>query len=205
MNKLDSCVCRPGPIQTTGQDKKPANKALFYTALGASLVLWIFIYYWLESAAKFITFDLFKFPATNQLGSSIAFFIFDAPKVLMLLVLIIFAVGIIRSFFSPERTRQILAGKKEFVGNILAGGLGIVTPFCSCSAVPLFIGFVETGIPLGITLSFLIASPMINEVALVMLYGMFGWQVALIYLVTGLVIAIIAGWIIGKLKMERYI
>jgi uncharacterized protein len=205
MSESSVCSCSPGPLQTGEQEKKPLNKVLFYAILGVSLALWIFIYYWLESAANFITFSIFNFTATSQIGSSLAFFIFDAPKVLMLLVLIIFVVGIIRSFFSPERTRQMLAGKKEFIGNMLAGGLGIVTPFCSCSAVPLFIGFVETGIPLGITLSFLIASPMVNEVALVMLYGMFGWQVALIYLVAGLVIAILAGWIIGKLKMEKYI
>jgi uncharacterized membrane protein YraQ (UPF0718 family) len=167
--------------------------------------MWVLLYWALQPAADFITFDLFKLQATSHLGTSINFFLYDAPKVLLLLVLIIFMVGIIRSFFSAERTRQILAGKREFAGNILAGGLGIVTPFCSCSAVPLFIGFVETGIPLGVTFSFLIASPMVNEVALVMLYGMFGWQVALIYLVTGLVIAIAAGWIIGRLRMEKYV
>jgi len=125
--------------------------------------------------------------------------------VLMLLVLIIFIVGIIRSFFTPERTRALIAGKREIVGNAMAASLGIVTPFCSCSACPLFIGFVEAGVPLGVTLSFLIASPMINEVALVLLYGMFGWKIALLYIVSGLVIAITAGWVIGKLKLERYI
>jgi uncharacterized protein len=203
MKQEVTCNCGVNPIQT--ENRKPVNKTWFYLILGASIALWILIYIWLEPAANFITHDLLNIPADSHLGSSIAFFIYDAPKVIMLLVLIIFLVGIVRSFFSAERTRQILAGKREFVGNVLAGGLGIVTPFCSCSAVPLFIGFVETGIPLGVTLSFLIASPMINEVALVMLYGMFGWQVAAIYLVTGLFIAIAAGWVIGKLKMERYI
>ena len=205
MKENTACSCGVKPVQIDDPDKKPVNKTRFYVILGACLALWVLIYVWLEPAANFITHDLLKIPADSHLGSSIAFFIYDAPKVILLLVLIIFLVGIIRSFFSPERTRQILAGKREFIGNVLAGGLGIVTPFCSCSAVPLFIGFVETGIPLGVTLSFLIASPMINEVALVMLYGMFGWQVALIYLVTGLFIAITAGWVIGKLKMERYI
>ncbi len=202
-NSACSCGVKPAQIEDTG--KKPSNKTLFYIILAASLALWVLIYIWLEPAANFITHDLLNIPASSHLGSSISFFIYDAPKVIMLLVLIIFLVGIVRSFFSAERTRQILAGKREFIGNVLAGGLGVVTPFCSCSAVPLFIGFVETGVPLGVTLSFLIASPMINEVALVMLYGMFGWQVALIYLVTGLFIAIAAGWVIGKLKMERYI
>jgi uncharacterized membrane protein YraQ (UPF0718 family) len=123
----------------------------------------------------------------------------------MLLTLVVFVVGIIRSFFTPERTRRILAGKRESVGNVLAALLGIVTPFCSCSAVPLFIGFVTAGIPLGVTLSFLISAPMVNEIALVLLFGMFGWKVAAIYLGMGLAIAIAAGWIIGRLKMERHV
>jgi len=203
MNETTNCKCSV-PVMSP-LTPKPLGRMQLIAILGAALALWIFIYIWLEQAANFLTYDLFKLPAGSQLGSSIAFFLYDAPKVLMLLVLIIFGVGIIRSFFSPERTRKLLAGKREFFGNVLAGSLGIITPFCSCSAVPLFIGFVETGIPLGVTLSFLIASPMINEVALVMLYGMFGWKVALAYLVTGLLIAIIAGWVIGKLKMERYI
>jgi uncharacterized membrane protein YraQ (UPF0718 family) len=123
----------------------------------------------------------------------------------MLLVIVVFGVGIVRSFFSPERTRALLRGRREATGNVMAASLGIVTPFCSCSAVPLFIGFVEAGIPLGVTLSFLIAAPMVNEVALVLLYGLFGWDVAALYLVTGLFIAIVAGWVIGRLGMERYI
>ena len=118
---------------------------------------------------------------------------------------IVFVVAIIRSFFSPERTRRILSHKREYVGNILAALLGIVTPFCSCSAVPLFIGFVEAGIPLGVTFSFLISSPMVNEVALIMLWGLFGWKVAVIYTATGVIVAIVAGFIIGKLKMEKYV
>ena len=123
----------------------------------------------------------------------------------MLLTLVVFGVGIIRSFFTPQRTRAILAGKRESVGNVLASLLGVVTPFCSCSAVPLFIGFVTTGVPLGVTFSFLIAAPMINEVALVLLLGLFGWRIAAIYAGTGLFIAMVAGWTIGRLKMERYV
>ena len=122
----------------------------------------------------------------------------------MLLVLIIFFVGILRSFFTAERTRKALE-KKTFTGNVMAALLGIVTPFCSCSAIPLFLGFVESGVPLGITFSFLIAAPMINEVAVILLYGMFGWKVAAIYIGTGLFIAIVAGWIIGKLKLEKWV
>ena len=123
----------------------------------------------------------------------------------MLLTLVVFGVGVIRSFFTPERTRRILAGKRESVGNVLAALLGIVTPFCSCSAVPLFIGFVTAGVPLGVTFSFLISAPMVNEIALVLLYGLFGWKVAAIYLGTGLVIAILSGWVIGRLKMEPHV
>ncbi len=133
------------------------------------------------------------------------FFVFEFPKVLLLLTLIIFFVGIIRSYFSPERTRKVLEGKSLFTGNIMASLLGVVTPFCSCSAIPLFLGFVESGVPLGVTFSFLIASPMINEVAVILLFGLFGWKTALIYVITGLVIAIAAGYIIGRLKLEHWV
>jgi uncharacterized membrane protein YraQ (UPF0718 family) len=141
----------------------------------------------------------------SRLTEAIRFFVFEVPKVLMLLTLIVFVVGIIRSFFSPEKTRKVLEGKPLFVGNIMASSLGIVTPFCSCSAIPLFLGFVESGIPLGVTFSFLIAAPMINEVALVLLFGLFGWKTALIYLTTGLFISIFSGWVIGKLKLEKWV
>ena len=140
-----------------------------------------------------------------HLTEAIRFFVFEFPKVMMLLTLIIFLVGIIRTYFTPERTRKALEGKKTFTGNVMASALGIVTPFCSCSAIPLFLGFVESGVPLGVTFSFLISSPMINEVAVVLLYGMFGWKVAAIYVGTGLAIAIIAGWIIGRLKLEKWV
>lgn len=149
--------------------------------------------------------DLLKLTAGKHLTEALRFFLFEVPKVLMLLVLIIFVVGIIRSFFTPERTRRALEGKSLFTGNILASLLGIVTPFCSCSAIPLFLGFVESGIPLGVTFSFLIAAPMINEVAVILLFGMFGWKVATIYILTGLVVAITAGWVIGKLHLEKYV
>jgi len=170
-----------------------------------ALVAWWGIYRLLQPIAELITYRILPLQAGTHLASSIEFFIFEVPKVLMLLVLVVFGVGIVRTFFTPERTRQILAGKRESVGNVLAASLGIVTPFCSCSAVPLFLGFVETGIPLGVTFSFLIAAPMINEVALVLLFGLFGWKVAGAYLLTGLLIAIFAGWTIGRLRLERHV
>ncbi len=171
----------------------------------ALLLLWIFVYHYLQPAVDFLTESLLKLPKGTHLTETIRFFIFEFPKVIMLLMLIVFFVGIIRSYFSPERTRKFLAGKKTFTGNILASLLGVVTPFCSCSAIPLFLGFVESGIPLGITFSFLIAAPMINEVAVILLFGLFGWKTALIYVGTGLIIAIVAGWVIGKLKLEKWV
>jgi uncharacterized membrane protein YraQ (UPF0718 family) len=141
----------------------------------------------------------------GRLSGALEFFIYDTIKIFLLLSVIIFVVSIIRSYFPPERTKRILSHKREFIGNILAALLGIVTPFCSCSAVPLFIGFVEAGVPLGVTFSFLISSPMVNEVAVVLLWGLFGWKIALIYLGTGLLVAIIAGLIIGKLKLEKWV
>jgi uncharacterized protein len=170
-----------------------------------ALVAWWFVYTRLEVATHWLATSALRLDPATHLGSAVAFFLFEVPKVLLLLTLIVFAVGLVRSFFTPERTRRILAGKRESVGNVLAALLGIVTPFCSCSAVPLFIGFVTAGVPLGVTFSFLISAPMVNEVALVLLYGLFGWKVAALYLGTGLFIAIVAGWTIGRLKQERHV
>jgi uncharacterized protein len=167
--------------------------------------VWVGVYISLPSVAHWIAFSLFGLPRGTMLADAVAFFLFEAPKVLLLLVLIVFVVGIIRTYFSPERTRAILGHRSSIGGNILASLLGIVTPFCSCSAVPLFIGFVEGGVPLGVTFSFLIAAPMINEVALVLLFGLFGWKTALLYMVTGLAIAISSGFVIGRLKLERFV
>ncbi len=172
------------------------------------LAAWWVIYRNLPAFAEHATrimSTLMGFQVDGRLGGVVSFFIFEAPKVLMLLVLVVFGVGIVRSFFTPERTRNILAGRRESIGNVLASILGIVTPFCSCSAVPLFLGFVTTGVPLGVTFSFLIAAPMVNEVALVLLYGLFGWEVAAIYLGMGVLIAMVAGWVIGRLHMERHL
>src|SRR5664280_427565 len=169
------------------------------------LLVWYIIYHNLQPVTNWLIDSVFGMPKGAHLTEAIRFFVFEFPKVMMLLTLIIFLVGIIRTYFTPERTRKALERKKTFTGNVMAATLGIVTPFCSCSAIPLFLGFVEAGVPLGVTFSFLISSPMINEVAVVLLYGMFGWKVALIYVVTGLVIAIAAGWVIGLLKLEKWV
>ncbi len=169
------------------------------------LPLWIILYLNLQPFADFVIDNIFRMTSGKHLTEAIRFFIFEVPKVMLLLVLIIFGVGILRTYFTPEKTRKILEGKSLFTGNILASLLGIITPFCSCSAIPLFLGFVEAGVPLGVTFSFLIAAPMINEVALVLLVGLFGWKVAIIYVGTGLTIAILSGWLIGKLGLEKYV
>jgi len=158
----------------------------------------------LKDFSQYIVYSLLAMEQ-GRLAGALEFFIYDTIKIFFLLSVIIFVVSIIRSYFPPERTKKILSHKKEFIGNILAALLGIVTPFCSCSAVPLFIGFVEAGVPLGVTFSFLISSPMVNEVAVVLLWGLFGWKIALIYLGTGLLVAIVAGMIIGKLKLEKWV
>ena len=169
------------------------------------LPLWLLLYLNLEKITDLLIFSLIGLTPKTHLTDAIWFFVFEVPKVLLLLTLIVFVVGIIRSYFSPEKTRKILGGKKLFAGNILASLLGIVTPFCSCSAIPLFLGFVESGVPLGVTFSFLIAAPMINEVALVLLFGLFGWKTAILYMSTGLIIAMLSGYIIGRLKLEKYV
>ena len=167
--------------------------------------LWVWVYGRLAGFADWFVYAMLGLGHGSRLGRAVEFFSYEAPKVLMLLVLVVFGVGIVRSFFTPERTRALLQGKCESAGNVLAALLGIVTPLCSCSAVPLFIGFVTTGVPLGVTLAFLTSAPMVNEVALVLLFGLFGWKVAALYLGTGLFIAIIAGWVIGRLRLERYV
>jgi len=159
----------------------------------------------LKLMADYLVFTLMGFIPGTRSGEAINFFIYDTVKIFLLLTTIIFVVAVIRSSFPPEKTKRMLSRKREHVGNVMAALLGIVTPFCSCSAVPLFIGFVESGVPLGVTFSFLISSPMVNEVALIMLWGLFGWKIALIYIGSGLLVAIFAGILIGKLKMEKYV
>ncbi len=157
---------------------------------------------YLQQFADWVTYSVVGLVQGSPLASSVDFFVYDVIKVTLLLAVIVFAVAIVRSFIPPQKVKKWVAGRTEGVGNVLAALLGIPTPFCSCSAVPLFIGFVESGVPLGITFSFLIASPLINEVAAAMLLAMFGWEIALIYIVSGLVIAIIAGIVIGRLHLE---
>jgi len=159
----------------------------------------------LEYFANLVVVRWLGLAVDTRLGGALHFFIYDTLKIFLLLATIIFFVAIIRSWFPPERTKRILSHEREYVGNVMAALLGIVTPFCSCSAVPLFIGFVESGVPLGVTFSFLISSPMVNEIALILLWGMFGWQIALIYVGTGLLVAIVAGIVIGRLKMEKHV
>jgi uncharacterized protein len=206
MSEFKSCCCAPkaaSPEESAAAPKKisATEIAVFVTALA----VWWLVYQSLPQVAHYLTYSLFGLSEGSHLAAAVEFFIYDTPKVLMLLTIVVFGVGIVNSFFTPERTRRILAGKKESVGNVLAAFLGVATPFCSCSAIPLFIGFVTAGIPLGVTFSFLISAPMVNEVAVVLLYGLLGWKVAAIYMGTGLLIAMVAGWVIGRLKMERYI
>lgn len=177
---------------------------LWIGGVAIALGLWIAIYRKLVPLSEWAVSQL-PIERNSRLGEAVAFFIYDTPKVLMLLTLVVFAMGVVRSFFSRERTRSMLTGKREGVANVLAAGLGVFTPFCSCSAVPLFIGFVSAGIPMGVTFSFLIAAPMVNEVALGLLFALVGWKVALTYLVFGLAVAIIGGFTIGRLKLEGWL
>ncbi len=170
-----------------------------------SALVWVAVYNLIQPLANWLTYDLLGFANDSRFGGSLAYFLYDVPKIILLLGGMIFLITLLRSFFSPEQTRAWLGGKREGLGNLLAASLGVVTPFCSCSAVPLFIGFVEAGIPLGVTFSFLIAAPMINEVALVMLFGLFGWNVAALYMLSGIAIAVIAGMSIGRMKLENQV
>ena len=174
---------------------------LFLFVAGAA---WLGLYQALMPAAEALVAAL-PVARDSHLGGALQFFFYDTPKVLLLLTGIVFVMGMVNSYFTPERTRALLAGRAEGAANVMAASLGIVTPFCSCSAVPLFIGFVQAGVPLGVTFSFLISAPMVNEVALTLLFAMFGWKIALIYLGLGLSVAIVAGWVIGRLKMEAHL
>jgi len=176
-----------------------------YGFMALLALAWIAAYNLIQPLAEWITYSALGLMRGTQLGDAVAFFLYDVPKIILLLSGMIFLISILRTFFSPDRTRALLGGKRQGIGNVLAAMLGIVTPFCSCSAVPLFIGFVESGIPLGVTFSFLIAAPTINEVAVVMLFGLFGWKIAGLYILSGLIIAILAGAIIGRLNLERYV
>jgi uncharacterized membrane protein YraQ (UPF0718 family) len=205
-----SGCCDKGSGTTDGTTgiaaRYPVRESPGYIGAGLlALGIWWLAYRGLAPFSKWFTFSLLALPPGTRLSFAVEFFVFDGPKVLLLLTLVVFAVGIVRSFFTPARARRLLAGRRESAGNALAVLLGTVTPFCSCSAVPLFIGFVTSGVPLGVTFSFLISAPMVNEIALALLFGLFGWKIAAIYAGTGLCIAMISGWVIGRLGMEKYV
>ncbi len=168
------------------------------------LLVWVLLYSNLVAFADFVV-SLLPVDPASHLGEALTFFFYDAPKVLLLLSAVVFVMGIINTWFTPERTRALLAGRSLGLANILAASLGVVTPFCSCSAVPLFIGFVQAGVPLGVTFSFLIAAPMVNEIALTLLFGLFGWKIATLYLGLGLGVAIFGGLLLGRLNLEKYL
>jgi uncharacterized protein len=197
--EIEAAVPAPAPIIPSSNPLIP-----WLWGLPIATALWIGAYAHLTDFAD-LAIAALGLSRETHLGEAVHFFIYDTPKVLLLLVGVVFVMGVIQTFFAPERTRALLAGKRLGVGNALAAGLGIVTPFCSCSAVPLFIGFVSAGVPLGVTFSFLIAAPMVNEIALALLLGLFGWKVAALYLGMGLLVAIVAGLVIGRLGMERHL
>jgi len=180
----------------------PARQPILFLIVAA--VVWFALYRSLIPASEALVAAL-PVDRASHLGGALQFFLYDTPKVLLLLTGIVFVMGIVHTFVSPERTRALLSGRRLGTGNAMAASLGIVTPFCSCSAVPLFIGFLQAGVPLGVTFSFLIAAPMVNEIALAMLFGLFGWKIAALYLVMGLAVAIVAGLVIGKLGMESHL
>ncbi|MBP8646464.1 MAG: permease [Syntrophobacteraceae bacterium] len=205
-NKGCGCTAEESPSRKNLSANGTKSPAVKYLLGGLPLLgVWWLVYTNLQPFSSYLTHRILGLSADGHLSHAVEFFLYETPKVLMLLVLVVFGVGIVRSFFTAERTRKVLAGKRESLGNILAALLGIVTPFCTCSAVPLFIGFVAAGVPLGVTFSFLISAPLVNEIALVLLLGLFGWKVAAIYLGTGLIIAMVAGWVIGRLHMEGHL
>jgi uncharacterized protein len=171
----------------------------------AGTVLWLFLWFINLPLSLWLTFDVLGLDPASQLGQAVAFFLYDVPKVMLLLTGVVTLVSFLRSFVAPERVRSALAGRNAVVGTVAAAGFGIITPFCSCSAVPLFIGFVEAGVPLGVTFAFLVASPMVNEVAIVLLWGLIGPQLTIAYVLAGLAVAIMAGLVIGRMNMERHV
>jgi uncharacterized membrane protein YraQ (UPF0718 family) len=202
------CACQQAPPEQEPHAQAVEDRGALARKVGLAVALlaaWWFLYQSLPGLARFATYSVLGLEQGSHLAASVEFFLYDTPKVLLLLALVVFGVGVLRSFFTPERTRRVLAGKSEVFGNVLAALLGIVTPFCSCSAVPLFIGFLGAGVPLGVTFSFLISAPMVNEIAVVLLYGLLGWKIAAIYMGTGLAVAMVSGFAIGKLGLERHV
>ena len=191
-------------VQLVAPRRGSPSSAVWAAGALAAVIVWFAVYWRLEAFSNWVV-SLVPIAPHSHLEEAARFFVFDAPKVLMLLTLVVFAMGVVRSFFSPEGTRKLLAGKREGVANVAAAVLGVFTPFCSCSAVPLFVGFVSAGVPLGVTFSFLISAPMVNEVALGLLLALAGWRVAATYLGFGLMVAIVSGWIIGRLHLEGWL
>ena len=195
-----------GPLTSSASvDRAPSHRPQRWVLLVLSVAAWLSAYQLNLRWWNWVVYDAVGLRRGTRLAGSVHFFVYDLTKIALLLTGVIFVVTILRSFMSVERTRALLGGKREGVGNVLAAGLGVVTPFCSCSAVPAFIGFVAAGVPLGVTLSFLIASPLVNEVAIVLLFGLFGWKVTALYVAGGMVIAIVAGSILGRLRLERWV
>jgi hypothetical protein len=186
-------------------EHRQARDTVVWLKVVLGAVAWVMAYRLNDGLWNWLLFDVIGLDPATRLGSSLHFFFYDTIKIFLLLGGIVFLMSLVRSFVPLEKTRDLLEGRRQGVGNVAAAGLGVVTPFCSCSAVPAFIGFVSVGVPLGVTLTFLIASPLVNEVALVLLLGMFGWQIALIYVVAGLTIAIFAGYVLGRLGVERWV
>ncbi|HLA45677.1 MAG TPA: permease, partial [Aggregatilineales bacterium] len=186
-------------LQFSPQEKRYAGLVIF------AFILWIVAYQNLHSFADFVTYSLLNLSKDSHLGTSLNFFVYDTPKLLLLLSGMIFLITLLQTFLNPQKVRALVEKRGEGAGNVMASLFGAITPFCSCSSVPLFIGFVQAGIPLGITFSFLITSPLMNEVAFVLLLGLFGWKVALLYLASGISIGVISGIILGRMKLERYV
>jgi uncharacterized membrane protein YraQ (UPF0718 family) len=193
-------------VELTG-DSPPRTGAWWSTTAPylAAAAAWAVLYRSNLGFWEWLLGDVMGLDLEDRLGSSLLFFFYDTVKIALLLTGIILVVTVARSYMSVERTRALLGGRREGVGNVAAASLGVVTPFCSCSAVPAFIGFVAAGVPIGVTLSFLIASPLVNEVAIVLLYGLFGWEVAALYVVAGLTIATVAGFVLGRLGVDRWV
>jgi uncharacterized membrane protein YraQ (UPF0718 family) len=199
----------PWAVRHTKAELAPRQRSVAvgrrWFPIAMAALAWLFLYRVNGPFWDWLLFHPIGLDAGTRIGETIRFFVFDTTKILLLLAGIIFSITVLRSFLSVERTRQLLGGRREGVANVAAAMLGVATPFCSCSAVPAFIGFVSAGVPLGVTLSFLIASPLVNEVAVVLLFGLFGWKVALLYVSAGLAIAIGAGFVLGKLGLDRWV
>lgn len=193
--------------ELTKQDKTPFSNTdvRSWTIVAAAAIVWIVLYNFIQPFADWLSYGLLALPQDSHLGESLAFFFYDVPKLFLLLGGMIFVITLFQTFIDTQKVRAMVEKRGEGVGNVMAAMFGAITPFCSCSSMPLFIGFVQAGIPLGITFSFLITSPLMNEVAFVLLIGLFGWKVAGLYLLSGLTIGIVSGLILGRMKLERYV